>query len=292
MKLLIYVIFRITILLNKITPFWVIYRVSDLIYYFFYYVFPYRKKVVLANLNKAFPEKSEKERVNLSKKFYRNFCDILMESLKGFSMKQSEVIKRYRILNPEILNEYYKKKQSLIFVGAHYTNWEWGALATGSQIKHKAIGFYKPLTNKYVDKYMKVKRAAWQMNLASIYKTTEIFDEENHNTAAFLMLADQCPTNLSRAYFIKFLGLDTACLHGPERHAKRLNLPIFFIDLQRIKRGYYTAKLTKLFDKPLETKDGEITETYMRTLETIIIDKPENWLWTHKRWKRTSKDRK
>ena len=286
MNYFIFLFFRLMVLINRFIPFFVFYFFSDLLYLLLFYVFRYRKKVVISNLIKVFPEKNEKEILNLAKKFFKNLSDIMLESVKGFSASQKELVKRYKILNPEIMNEYYQNKQNVILVGAHYTNWEWGALTTGTQVDYQLIALYKPLSNKYIDQYMKKRRAAWNMQLASIYNTTRAFDKKRDKPVAIIMLADQCPTNLKRAYFIDFLGLETACLHGPERHARRKNIPLLYANMQRIKRGYYSLKIEKLIDNPLKLEDGKITEIYMRRLEQIILEKPENWLWSHRRWKR------
>ncbi len=286
MKKITYYFFRIMILLNKIFPFWLLYKISNLFYLLFFYVFKYRRKTVMKNLKNSFPEKSDKEIWEISKKFYRNFADIILESTKGFSMNIDKLVKRYRIINPEILDQYYKKGKSVIFVASHFSNWEWGVLCTGWQINHYAIGLYKPLSNKYMDKYMKFSRAAWGMNLESIYETTKTFDNNVNKPAGFIMLADQCPINYSKAIWMTFLNQETACLHGPEKHATRLDLPVIFCDIQRVNRGKYTVEFSLLEEHPARTSKGEITKKYMQRLEKSIIQKPENWLWTHRRWKR------
>lgn len=286
MNYLIYLFFRLMVLINQFVPFFVFYLFADVIYFLLYYVFGYRKKVVSQNLKKVFPEANKHEITELSKKFYKNLADIMLESIKGFSTSLKELVKRYKIKNPEILDEYFEKGEDVILLGAHYTNWEWGALATGSQLKHQLIALYKPLSNKHIDKYMKKRRAAWNMQLASIFWTTRVFDAKRDKPAGIIMLADQCPTKLSRSYFVNFLGQDTACLHGPEKHARRKNLPLIYVNMQRVKRGYYELTLEKLIDHPLELEEGQITEKYMKRLEQIILEKPENWLWSHRRWKR------
>ena len=274
------------VLINRFVPFFIFYIFADVIYYLLYYVFGYRKKVVISNLTKVFPEKTPQEIQQLTKKFYKNLADIMLESIKGFSAPLSELVKRYKVVNPEMLDEYYEKNQDVILVGAHYTNWEWGALSTGVQLKHQLIALYKPLSNKYIDKYMKERRAAWNMQLASIYWTTKVFDAKRDKPVGIIMLADQCPTKLNHAYYVDFLGQDTACLHGPEKHARRKNLPLIYVNMQRVKRGYYELTAEKLVDTPQDLDDGQITAKYMKRLEEIILEKPENWLWSHRRWKR------
>ncbi|MBN2280320.1 MAG: lysophospholipid acyltransferase family protein [Candidatus Marinimicrobia bacterium] len=283
----IYLFFRLMVFINRFIPFFIFYYIADLLYFLLYYLFRYRRKVVTSNLERVFPEKRSKEISELVRKFYRNLSDILLESIKGFSTDINTLVKRFKILNPELLDQYYNEGSDVIILGAHYANWEWGALASGMQTKMHVIGLYKPLSNQYVDEYLKRKRAVWNMELASIYVTTKIFDKDYGKPKAVIMLADQCPNNLKHAVFVDFLGQDTACLHGPEKHGRRKNMPLLYADVQRVKRGHYTLELSELIGNPLELEEGKITEIYMKKLEEIILKQPENWLWSHRRWKRT-----
>ena len=181
MQQIIYYIFKGTTALFSLIPFPVLYVISDGLYYLFFYVVRYRKKVIEKNLRNSFPEKSEKEIEQITKGFYRNFCDIFLEGLKGLSMSKEELVKRYRLQNTEILTHYFNANQSVITVGSHYTNWEWGVLASSLQVKHKTLGFYKPLSNKPIDEDFKKSRAAWGMYLVSIFETAKAF-AENRDT--------------------------------------------------------------------------------------------------------------
>ncbi|MFP4025282.1 MAG: lysophospholipid acyltransferase family protein [Thiohalospira sp.] len=289
MQYLIYIIFLISIYFIAIIPFWFLYQFSNLLAFLFYYLFQYRKKVILTNLRNSFPEKSEKEIKKIARKTYRNLTDIIIESIKGFTISEKQIKKRFKIVNPEILNEYFYNGQSVIGVTGHYGNWEWGAIAGSLQIKHKAIAIYKPLTNKYIDRFLKRIRAENGTLLKSIYKTSETFKKYKNQVCIFILVADQSPSTIKKAYWVDFLNQDTACLHGPEKHARNNNYPLIFLKIQRIKRGYYELTAEKLIEKPDDTNEGEITQTYMHKLEEIIKEKPENWLWSHKRWKRKRK---
>ncbi len=280
-----YIFFRFLVFIFSLIPFWALYIYSDILYFFFFYIVKYRKDVVFNNLKNSFPEKSEKEILKIAKGFYKNLSDITLESIKGLSMSKKTLKKRYPVVNIELLDEYFDKKQNLIGLAAHYTNWEWGVISFGFQFKHKSIGLYKPLTNKYIDNYVKKARAAWGMNLVSIKNTRKSFEKKYEKPAIFFMISDQSPSNLKKAKWVKFLNRDTACLHGAELYAKKYNIPLIFGDVQRIKRGYYEVRLSVFEENPQKTKDGEITERYMHKIEQIIKSKPENWLWSHKRWK-------
>lgn len=290
MQYLIYIIFLISIYFIAIIPFWILYPFSDLLSFLFYYIFKYRKKVILQNLRNSFPEKSEKEIKSIAKKTYTNLTDIIVESIKTFTMSTKQVKKRFKILNPEILDEYHKKGQSVIGVTGHYGNWEWGAMAGSLQINHRAIAIYKPLSNKYIDNFIKRTRAENGTLLKSINKTTETFENFKNQTCIFLLVADQSPSSTKKAIWVDFLNQDTACLHGPEKHARNNNYPVVYLDIQRVKRGYYELTAEKLIEEPIKLEEDQVTKLYMNKLEEVIRKKPENWLWSHKRWKRKRED--
>ena len=287
MKLLWYLIFRLFAGIFVVFPFWLLYLISDFFYYVVFYLIRYRKSVVINNLKKAFPAKSETEIHRTCKAYYRFLTDVMVESLKGFTMSKESIIKRHKIVNPEILTTYYDQNRSVIGVSGHYGNWEWGTMSSGLQIKHKTIGFYQPLTNPFLDRFLKKTREKCETSLVSIKTTFETFQANSNKACSYLMLADQSPTNLERAFWIDFLGIDTAFLHGPEKYARLYNLPVIYIDIKPIRRGFYELELIPLTENPNELKDGELTALFAQTLEKRIIDNPKYWLWSHRRWKRS-----
>ena len=281
-----YLAFRLGLSFFSAVPFSILYGFSDLLAYLLFHVVRYRRKVTLQNLRSVFPDHSEKSIRQIAVRSYRNLSDVLLESLKGFSMSKASFLKRYRIINPESLEAYYKKGISLIGVTAHYANWEWGALAASLQLSHQPVAFYKPLSNRYIDRHMKNNRTQYGTIMRSIYGTRETFREFSDQTSLFLMVADQAPSNVQKAYQVRFLGRETTCLHGPENHAKHNHYPVVYFDIQRIKRGYYQIWIKKLIEHPRREAEGAITRQYMHTLEAIIRQQPANWLWSHRRWKR------
>lgn len=239
----------------------------------------------MTNLKNSFPEKTEKERIAIAKAFYRNLSDILLEALKGFSMNKEAVIRRYRFLNPEVMNKWFDSGKDIISVGAHYTNWEWGIMAGPSQMKHFTIAFYNPLMNKFIDSYLRRHRRKFGTELIPTIDVKTAFTEERDKPTTYFFGADQSPSNLKMAHWMTFLNQDTACNKGMEFFSRRYKLPVVYFDVQRVKRGYYTVNLIELTSDASSCTDGEITEKYMRTLESIILQKPQDWLWSHRRWK-------
>jgi KDO2-lipid IV(A) lauroyltransferase len=261
------------------------YVFSDLMYFVLYYVVGYRRKIVEMNLKNSFPEKNREEVKKLSKKFYSHLCDITLESIKGFTMSPDEIRKRHHILNPEMADSYFARGISVIAEPAHYNNWEWGSLSPGLQLKYPIVCFYKPLSNNRTDEHAKLHRAKFGTQLKSIGLTASTFENLKDTPTAYIMAADQSPSNLKDCYWINFLNRDTAWLHGPEKYARLYNIPVVFVDIQKIKRGYYELELILITDDPASLTEGEITRRYAKHLEKSIINEPAFWLWSHKRWK-------
>lgn len=253
-----------------------------------YRVFRYRKEIILGNLKQCFQEMSDEERKNMLIPIYKNLTDVIIEGMKSFTIRRGQVIKRHKILNPDFFQQYIDKGQSIIAITAHYNNWEWGSLSAGQQVNMNVVGFYKPLNNQWVNRFLKWSRSRSGTILAPINQTTTTFDRYANQSTIFLMAADQNPSNTEKAYWVNFLGQETAFLHGPEKHAKRKNLPIAYIDIKRDKRGYYSIEMSELIKNPLDYSDGEITQAYANKVEEMIRRYPANWLWSHKRWKHKS----
>ena len=179
-------------------------------YFFMYYILKYRGKVVYSNLNNSFPEKSEEEIIEITKAFYRNLSDILVESVKGYSMSQESFRKRYKITNFEFVANYLKKGRTVIALASHYGNWEWGIEAVAPVFEQKVVALYKPLSNIYIDQYLKEKRRKGGMSLVPIKETHEAFEESVKNPTLFIMAADQNPGKVSKAIWVPFLNRETA----------------------------------------------------------------------------------
>jgi KDO2-lipid IV(A) lauroyltransferase len=266
-------------------PFFILYGISDFLFVIFYYLTGYRKKIVLGNIQRSFPEKSAKEHTEICRKFYHHFCDLIVESLKTFTISEKQVAKRVVCVNPELINMYYDQGRSVIIAGGHYNNWEVFAVGVDALIKHKAVGIYKPLSNKYFDNKMRKTRSKYGLYMISTRDVKKVFDEEVNNLTATIFAIDQSPSNSNNCYWMEFLHQDTGILFGVERYAKEYNFPVVYGRINKVKRGHYSFEFFELTDTPNETAYGEITERSTRMLEKDIREKPEFWLWTHRRWK-------
>ncbi len=286
MKFLEYISFRFLVFCSRITPFFLVYFWADVFYFIIYYVAGYRKKVVIDNLRKSFPEKSEKEIKTLTKKFYHHLSDVTLEAIKAMTISSKQIQKRYVVENVEIPNEYFDRGQSVLLLTSHYGNWEYGMLATDMAIKHQTVALYLPLTNKYSEKYGVTRRGRFGMKMVAVQQTKSVFDGSIGNGPfGVIMAADQSPSNVERAIWLDFLNHDTACIHGPEAYARKMNMPALYMKISKPRRGHYKLTFEKLIDNPQQYEQGEITRLYFSRLEKDIVECPEFWLWSHRRWK-------
>ncbi|MCB0706668.1 MAG: lysophospholipid acyltransferase family protein [Saprospiraceae bacterium] len=281
-----YIGFRIATALFAVIPFRVLYLLADAVAFVLSRIVRYRRAVVFRNLEKSFPEKSPKEIAGLAARFYLHLADILLESLKGLSMGEAEIKKRYHYSNPEILDADWEAGKSVILMPAHYGNWEWGVLSLPLPLKHGIVGIYKPLKNPKVEAFAAARRTRFGLQLCPITETRTALDKTWNPPVGFIFMSDQSPSNSRKAHWLTFLHQDTACLQGADIWARKLNMPVYFMDIQRQKRGFYDIRFTCLSDQPATTEVEAITRAYFQQLEMTIRRKPEDWLWSHKRWKK------
>jgi len=276
--------YYLLILPLSLLPYPLLYLLSDIIFLIMYRVIGYRKKVVFTNLRNSFPNKSKQELKKIMSDFYRHLCDIIMESVKGFTISEKQLRKRLIIKNPEFSNYFADRGQSIIFVGGHYNNWEICAQAFAMYSNHKCIGIYKPLSNAFINDKIYTSRSKYGMHLISMKQTKKSF-EEGVQAKAIVFGSDQNPANPKRAHWVQFLNQDTGVLFGVERYAKEYDWPVVFVSISKVKRGHYEVEYSLITDSPTEQPHGKITEDFTKRLEQDIINQPQYWLWSHKRWK-------
>ena len=267
-------------------PLVILYLLSDLLYLILYRIAGYRKVVVRTNLENSFPDKLHEEILEIEQDFYSHFCDLIVESIKLFSIGKEELKRRNKISNPEVLNNLYDKGKSVIICAGHYNNWEMGGTTFGTQVKHHAVGIYAPMSNQFFnDKFLK-SRGKYGLEMLSKNKVKEGFEKNKGIISAVLFATDQSPTHSKNVHWTTFLNQPTAVLLGAERFAREYDYPVVYIYVTKIKRGYYEMEFKILEPHPAKTSDGEITDKHTRWLEKQIEETPQYWLWTHKRWKR------
>ncbi len=284
-----YLFFRFVCFLFRLLPMWLIYKISDCLSYVLLYIIKYRTIIVKDNLRLSNLNIDSNNLSDLMKQIYLNLSDTLLETIKAFSISEMDLSKRVEITNLFIAEDYYKQNKSIIIAASHYANFEWTAMLSSKLAQHKAIGFYKPLSNKYIDKYVQQHRAKFGEELGHIGFTSQIFEENKNTLCLFQFISDQSPSNVSKAIWVDFMGRKTACSHGLEKYAKHTKLPVVYAHFRRLKRGFYRIELELLCDNAENLKENEITQRYMSLLEKYLHQDPSSWLWTHKRWKHTKK---
>lgn len=277
---------RIGVILCSLVPFWMLYLLADLLFFVFYHLLKYRYRVVLDNLQKSFPEKSPNDIQAIAKKFYKNLCDILLESIKGLSMSKEQLLERYQFAGAELFEKDFEKGQSIILVGSHLANWEWGVLSVSLWTKHTVVGIYKPIKNKRIDAYFNEKRRRWGMQLAPMNQAGRAIVKYRDQPCAFVLIADQTPSDVNNCHWIPFLNRETAFLQGADKLAHSTNYPVYYFDTKRLKRGHYVVTFYEFIRNPAQLPETEVTRRFAQRLEESIRETPADWLWSHRRWKK------
>ncbi|HBG71342.1 MAG: hypothetical protein A2W93_01500 [Bacteroidetes bacterium GWF2_43_63] len=287
-----YVVFIFMQTLIRIMPFWLMYGLCNINAFLLHRVIRYRRKVVMRNFQTAFPEKDEKEIRKLIRQFYRYFADMLFEAGKGYKMTRRKLEKRYKVLNPELMEQYYKEGKSVILNMAHFNNWEWTTGVFGEVFPHKVFAIYKPMRNTRIDAFIRKSRERNSYHVVPLKNTGLMFRNMAQQPCAFIMASDQSPVQLDKAYWLEFLHQTTGFLHGPEIYARKFGLAVVFTKVIKTKRGYYEVELIPITESGKDLPEGQITARYAQLLEETIRQQPSRWLWSHKRWKKKKPDDK
>lgn len=291
MSAVMYYIFVLPLIyLVSIMPFWILYGMADILFVFVYYVFGYRKKVVMMNLQNAFPEKSTAELKTLERKFFRYLCDVMLETIKLITIRPNVLVKRAKLDDKMValFAKYKSEKKSSIAVLGHCGNWEWASNAFSIIVEQPMHGIYHPLSNKQFDKLIFDMRSRFGNVIIPMKDAFREMIKNKDTVCVNGFIADQTPAP-EGAYWTKFLNQNTPVFFGTEKIARKLDQPVVFISVIRIKRGYYKLEANVLCENSKDSKEGEISELHTRKLEKDILAQPAYWLWSHKRWKHTHK---
>jgi KDO2-lipid IV(A) lauroyltransferase len=281
-----YFFLRLVAEIFRFVPFGAMYALSDGMAFLLFKIVGYRKKVVLENLRQAFPEKSEAEIRRIARLFYQNLTDTTLETVKYFSTSLAETNRRCPVLNPELVNRYLDREQSVILAGSHYNNWEICGLTMPPTFHGATVTAFKPLTNKTIDRYLNGSRSRTGMEMISMEETFKEMRKRAGKPVVWILLADQSPSSRKSAHWVEFLGQDSASLPGVDVLARKFDFPVLYFHVRRAaRRGFYEVLFEEIWTKPAAATEADITRAFARHLETKIREQPENWLWSHKRWK-------
>lgn len=286
MQLLIYRLVYPIILGISMLPWRVFYFFSTCIYLFVYHILRYRRKTVTENLKLAFPEKSDKEIKSIRKLFYKHMCDMFLEMTKSLTISREELIKRYKVVNLEEFHEYERKNKNIITLMGHYGSFEWSNAVDLVSI-NPCVGIYKPIENKYFDRLAHRIRGRFNSRLIASNKVARqiIKDKQDGTICSYGMISDQSPKIGNAKYWTDFMGTKVPIFLGGEFLAQRLDLIVLYLHVEKVKRGYYEVRFIPITENSNTEDKYFVIKKYIQLLESQIREKPQYYLWTHKRWK-------
>jgi KDO2-lipid IV(A) lauroyltransferase len=266
-------------------PMWALYAFSGFIYFLAYYVVRHRHHVIREQLQRVFPEMPEAGRRAIHKRFLKNFCDVMVEVLKSASMSPEQMMTQVRVTNLPVARQFLDAGQSVMFVTSHLCNWEWLLQAVTLELGYPVDAAYKPLHDAWAERMMLEVRSRFGARLVPAKEILADFMRRRGIVRAVAMNADQAPVSTDKRYWTVFLGQDTAFYVGAEQIARATRLPIMYLVMRRVRRGYYEVEAQPLWDGREVLAPNAITERYARACEADVLKHPADWLWSYRRWR-------
>ena len=262
-----------------------LYVLSDILYILIYRLFSYRKNVVVSNLQACFPNAKASEIKAYTKDFYKYLCDLIVENIKSYRISKKDIIDRVKFVDSDLVNDYYKKGKSVLILASHSGNWEWSLQSYSAQFDYQVEAVYKKLTNPTFDKIMLKIRTKFGANAIEMSKAGREFLKKRKELRTFAIVADQSPFIGEDKYWAQMFGQNTAYYVGPSQLARMLQCTVIYMDMRKVKRGFYEIHSHVISEPPYDKTDWSIIDNYSMLLEKNILQNPGHWLWSHKRWK-------
>ncbi|MEO5944020.1 MAG: lipid A biosynthesis acyltransferase [Ferruginibacter sp.] len=272
----------------SLLPFFILYGISDVVCFFIYKVFRYRKIVVMNNLDIAFPERTLDEKEQIAKQFYKNFTDNFIETLKLVSISATEFDKRITV-DMSACNELAARGKNIQFNSGHQMNWEYASLSISKHLKLPWLAVYKKISSKPVERLVLKVRSKFGAKMVAIEDYAARMPALMKQQYALGLIADQNPTEAKTAYWLNFFNRPAPFLAGTDKGPRRNKTAVVFVNIIKKKRGYYALDLQIVTEDGSEFKDGELTQRYRNFLEQNIRKQSSNYLWSHRRWKHSYK---
>lgn len=284
MKKFLYHIYSISLYLLALLPFPLLYLLSDGLCFLAFNIIGYRKKVVYENLRNSFPTYSEKEIHAIAKKFYSHLFDTILETFKLLTISKNELKKHGVYTNLEVLEGIIQQNKSFVILTGHMGNWEWLPNIWHIEGKADIVGIYHKLSSPFFEWFTKNMREKFGIQMITMENTLRGMIANKNKLTGTGFISDQTPSK-ENAHWLTFLNQDTPVFMGAEKIAKKFNYPVIYCHIIKPRRGYYEIKIDIITMEPQTTPDFYITETFNQLLEADIINQPEIWLWSHRRWK-------
>lgn len=270
-------------------PLAVLYVFAEVIYFLLAYVVRYRWRVVTDNLRNSFPEKSPAEIERTGKAFYRHFAQVVVEILKLAAIAPEEMARRMHFTNPELMTRHFAENRLVLSLGSHMGNWEWILNGAALAFPGRAAGVYKPLNNLFFESLMRRLRTHFGADAVPMLATLRYLVAHRAEGRTLSLLTDQAAGPEDRPYWTQFLNQDTSFYTSADRLAVQLDCAVLYVGIRRVRRGYYEVTFTELPDgrvaKGAPAGTFPVTEAFARQLEKDMRASPEQYLWTHRRWK-------
>jgi Kdo2-lipid IVA lauroyltransferase/acyltransferase len=266
-------------------PWFALYAFSAFVFFLAYYVVRHRDHVIKEQLQKVFPEKSEAERTTIHKQFLKNFCDVLVEVMKSVSLSEADMRARMHVVDIAPVQRRLDAGQSVMLVTSHLGNWEWLVHGVALQLEHEVDAAYKPLHDQWAERLMLKVRGRFGVRMIPAKELLTDFIKRRGVVRVLGVNADQAPVSTDQRYWTTFLGQDTAFYIGAEQIARAMRLPVFYVSVRRVRRGFYEADLRPLWDGREALEPNQITERYSRACEADVLRSPADWLWSYRRWR-------
>lgn len=278
-------IFKIILLFSRV-PLRILYWISDLIFFVIYYMVGYRRKVVLENLQNSFPEKSAEELKQIGKNFYLNFCDYIVETFRSFSISSTELRVRVQHLNQDVFRDAKEENKNVILLAGHIFNWEWyNVLATIIPQEHSFPVYRKVQNNFWEEKIKSLRNRFGNKALEAKEVIRHIFKNPNDGNSVYMFVADQTPHFSEVTYGLNFLNQKTPAFVGYDKLSTRMDLAFVFCEMKKVKRGFYQINYYRIYPEGEKFTEFEVVKKFHHLLQNTINKRPDNYLWSHRRWK-------
>lgn len=278
-------LFDILLLISKL-PLRILYLFADLLFFFSYYIIGYRKKVVTKNLENAFPEKSAGDIQKIRKKFFVNFSDYIAETVKSFTISSHELRVRTQHLNQDIFHQAKKEGKNVILLAGHVFNWEWfNALATVIPQENCHPVYRKVNNDFWEDKVKKIRNSFGNKAIEAKEVIRHMLRNPNDGNSVYMFVADQTPHSSEVDFGINFLNQPTPAFIGYDKLSTRMDLVFVYCEMKKVKRGYYQVNYHRIYPEGEKFQEFEVVKKFHKLLENTINKRPDNWLWSHRRWK-------
>ena len=262
-----------------------LYTLSDFFRFLIFDVAHYRRKVIIDNLRNSFPQQNEDTIQKIAKRYYRNFTDIIFETIKLKSISKSDLLRRFEF-DTSMLDHYYRQKKNLVVVAGHLGNWEMLNLFASARLSYQIVVVYHELANNTFEDWFKKVRTQFGTEMVPMKDAFVKAVQPRDKPFIYILINDQSP-HPEKAYWTRFLNQETGVFRGVELIARRINAPVLYMGVLRNewKRGFYKFYFELITESPRNVPNNYILESQINYLEKDILKQPDNWLWSHRRWK-------